>query len=170
MAIENLMEEAATVEISRMQLWQWIRHRVATLDGVQVTRELVASMLDEEVERLREQLLAQAHDRVAAARDILERSCLEDDFPSFVTLDVRWRRGIHEVGCEQDDVARRLANDTLDDGGERRDIVECLGDDFAAHLAIAPQLGLDQHDVESGCLAHQHGFARARGDAAERAR
>jgi malate synthase len=50
-----------------MQLWQWIRHRVATLDGVQVTRELVASMLDEEVERLREQLLAQAHDRVAAA-------------------------------------------------------------------------------------------------------
>ena len=87
MAFENLMEDAATVEISRMQLWQWIRHRVATLDGVQVTRELVASMLDEEVERLREQLPAQAHDRVAAARDILERSCLEDDFPSFVTLD-----------------------------------------------------------------------------------
>ena len=81
------MPEGVSVYCCRMQLWQWIRHRVATLDGVQVTRELVASMLDEEVERPREQLPAQAHDRVAAARDILERSCLEDDFPSFVTLD-----------------------------------------------------------------------------------
>ena len=85
-AIEHLMEDAATVEISRMQLWQWIRHWVTTPDGVTITGELVASMLDEEARRLCEQLPAEQHDRVATAREILEEGCLGADFPTFVTL------------------------------------------------------------------------------------
>ena len=36
-AIDNLMEDAATVEISRMQVWQWLRHRAGTEDGTPVT-------------------------------------------------------------------------------------------------------------------------------------
>ena len=56
-AIDNLMEDAAAVEISRMQLWQWIRHGAYTTSGERVTRDLVAGMLVEEVARLRAETL-----------------------------------------------------------------------------------------------------------------
>ncbi|MDN5804978.1 MAG: malate synthase A [Microlunatus sp.] len=49
--IEHLREDAATVEISRMQLWQWIRHSARTTSGVEITRELVVALLAEEVEQ-----------------------------------------------------------------------------------------------------------------------
>ena len=42
-AIDHLMEDAATVEISRMQTWQWIRHGASTADGTPITRALVRS-------------------------------------------------------------------------------------------------------------------------------
>ncbi len=51
-AIDNLMEDAATVEISRAQLWQWIRSRTRLVEGPRLTREMVASMIDEETGRL----------------------------------------------------------------------------------------------------------------------
>ena len=51
-AIDNLMEDAATAEISRSQLWQWIRHGTTTDSGVVITREHVAGVLDEEFARL----------------------------------------------------------------------------------------------------------------------
>ena len=47
-AINSLMEDAATVEISRMQIWQWVHHRATTADGTVVTAELVRGLLDEE--------------------------------------------------------------------------------------------------------------------------
>ncbi|HET9650265.1 MAG TPA: malate synthase A [Microlunatus sp.] len=84
-AIDHLMEDAATVEISRMQLWQWIRHGARTSGGVVITRELVAAMLAEEVEQLLEQTRDEDRWRVSAAQDILEQGCLGEDFPSFVT-------------------------------------------------------------------------------------
>src|SRR5690606_41535367 len=46
-AIDNLMEDAATAEISRSQVWQWIHQDVVTDDGVQVTREVLEGMLRE---------------------------------------------------------------------------------------------------------------------------
>ena len=51
-AIYNLMEDAATAEISRSQIWQWIRHRATLEDGRPVTRELYRQIRDEEIERL----------------------------------------------------------------------------------------------------------------------
>ena len=52
--IHNLMEDAATAEISRSQVWQEIRNDVILADtGETVTRELVSRLLDEETERLR---------------------------------------------------------------------------------------------------------------------
>ena len=48
MAIHNLMEDAATAEISRSQIWQWIFSRAITDHGDVVTREWVEDMLDEE--------------------------------------------------------------------------------------------------------------------------
>ena len=52
--IFNLMEDAATAEISRAQVWQWIRNpRGALDDGRKVTKELFRSVLSEEVEKIR---------------------------------------------------------------------------------------------------------------------
>jgi malate synthase len=49
----NLMEDAATAEISRAQVWQWIRHGAHLADGRKVTRELAHAILDEEMARIR---------------------------------------------------------------------------------------------------------------------
>src|SRR5690606_19195608 len=50
----NLMEDAATAEISRTQVWQWLHHKASLEDGHIVTPELVRSMLDEEMQNIRE--------------------------------------------------------------------------------------------------------------------
>ncbi|GAA2110705.1 malate synthase A [Microlunatus panaciterrae] len=84
-AIDHLMEDAATVEISRMQLWQWIRHQAVTIDGTAITHELVASCIDQEMERLADPDDSDRHTRLVAARDILEHSCLVERWPSFFT-------------------------------------------------------------------------------------
>jgi malate synthase len=55
-AIDGLMEDAATAEISRTQLWQWVHHRVALADGRPVTAELVSQILDEETARIRDEV------------------------------------------------------------------------------------------------------------------
>jgi malate synthase len=51
-AWEDLMEDLATLEISRAQVWQWLRHGVALDDGTIVTRELVHGIFDEEGEQI----------------------------------------------------------------------------------------------------------------------
>jgi malate synthase len=84
-AINHLMEDAATVEISRMQIWQWIRHSARMTGGIPITRDLVAAMLSEEVEQTLEDTDPNERWQVTAARDILEHGCLGEEFPSFVT-------------------------------------------------------------------------------------
>jgi len=54
--IYNLMEDAATAEISRAQVWQWLRHGAQLDDGRKVTRELVSRTIAEEVSKLRQHL------------------------------------------------------------------------------------------------------------------
>jgi malate synthase len=84
-AIDNLMEDAATVEISRMQVWQWLRHQATTADGMTVNRGLVRSLLDEECARLTAEADVEVDARVSAARDIIEATALVDDWPPFFT-------------------------------------------------------------------------------------
>jgi malate synthase len=84
-AIDHLMEDAATVEISRMQTWQWIRHAASTADGTPITRPLVAKLLDEQIGRLADGADDARQRSLAGARDILEHTCLVDDWPQFVT-------------------------------------------------------------------------------------
>jgi malate synthase len=55
-AINSLMEDAATAEISRSQIWQWIHHGVQLEDGRTVTRELVRQVLDEETAKIRDEV------------------------------------------------------------------------------------------------------------------
>jgi len=86
--INNLMEDAATAEISRSQIWQWIRHRATLDDGRTVTRELVAQMLDEEMARIRDAAGEEtwAAGRPDDTRAVFEQVALSDDFPAFLTL------------------------------------------------------------------------------------
>lgn len=84
-AIDNLMEDAATVEISRAQLWQWLRHRSELAEGPEVTAELVRRIIDEEVQLLTRGGDAERVRRVGQARDVLERSAMEEYLPGFFT-------------------------------------------------------------------------------------
>ncbi|MDQ1053315.1 malate synthase [Arthrobacter sp. SORGH_AS 212] len=81
-AIHNLMEDAATAEISRSQLWQWIYARAITDDGEIITHEWVEDLLDGEFARLERF----DGDRFEDARDIFEEVTLATEFPSFLTL------------------------------------------------------------------------------------
>ncbi len=87
-AINNLMEDAATAEISRSQLWQWIRHRAKLSDGRTITRELVSEILTEETNRIRATV---GEDTWQAGRPtetlaLFEQLVLSDAFPEFLTL------------------------------------------------------------------------------------
>jgi malate synthase len=84
-AINNLMEDAATVEISRMQVWQWVHHGASTADGTPVTAELVRDLVAEEADRLAEGADEELRTRVVAARDVFERVALAEDWPQFFT-------------------------------------------------------------------------------------
>ena len=81
-AIYNLMEDAATAEISRSQIWQWIRHQVKLDDGRTITRELYQQIRDEELTRLGEF----GPGRLEEAAEILDKLILTDDFVEFLTL------------------------------------------------------------------------------------
>jgi malate synthase len=86
--IDNLMEDAATAEISRSQVWQWM-YNDATLDtGETVTHELVERIVEEEYAALRDAVGAEAFDagHWAEARRLFTESALSEEFPDFLTL------------------------------------------------------------------------------------
>jgi malate synthase len=87
-AINNLMEDAATAEISRSQVWQWVHHGVALAGGPRVSRELVRARLAEENDRLRGALGAAAYDRgrFDEAARVFEEVALSERFVEFLTL------------------------------------------------------------------------------------
>jgi malate synthase len=84
-AIDDLMEDAATVEISRMQVWHWLRHGVRTAEGTEVTEALVRGLLDEVATTLAAKADEAGRQRLAAARQIFEQTCLVPDWPEFFT-------------------------------------------------------------------------------------
>jgi malate synthase len=87
-AIFNLMEDAATAEIARSQVWQWIRHRAELDDGRQVTLELALGIQDSELASLRESLGDEAYDagRYAEAAELFGQVALAADLPEFLTI------------------------------------------------------------------------------------
>ncbi len=85
-AIDGLMEDAATAEISRSLLRQWIDNRVTTAEGTPVDRVLVERILDEELARLAGREGSSAGDHFAEAADLLREVALGDEFPTFLTI------------------------------------------------------------------------------------
>jgi len=86
--IFNLMEDAATAEISRSQVWQWIRSPKGTLDdGRKVTKELVATLLPQELAAIRSLLgAAYAEGRYDEGARIFAELVSNDTFVEFLTL------------------------------------------------------------------------------------
>src|SRR5215472_6945750 len=86
-AIFNLMEDAATAEISRSQVWQWIHNDIKLAEGPQVTKALVEGVIGEELAKI-----AEAHGdgydaaRLAEAVELFRDVALADDYVEFLTL------------------------------------------------------------------------------------
>jgi malate synthase len=86
--INNLMEDAATAEISRSQVWQWLHNGVVLSGGETVTRQLVQRLIDEEVGTICERIGEAVYDagRWRDARALFTQMALSDDFADFLTL------------------------------------------------------------------------------------
>ncbi len=87
-AIFNLMEDAATAEISRSQVWQWAHHGATMSTGQRVTRELVTKLIQEEFESIRQAQASEAArtSRLDEARQLFELVALSERFVEFLTL------------------------------------------------------------------------------------
>jgi len=87
-AIYNLMEDAATAEISRSQIWQWVHSASITDHGATITPAFIRKIADEETERLRSELGHEMYDasRFEEAKSLFETVALSEDFPNFLTL------------------------------------------------------------------------------------
>ena len=87
--IFNLMEDAATAEISRAQVWQWIRHPRGTLnDGRKVTKELFRSVLGQELNKIQKTIGRErfAKGKYDLAGELFDRITTDDNFVEFLTL------------------------------------------------------------------------------------
>jgi malate synthase len=84
----NLMEDAATAEISRTQIWQWLHHHAVLDDGRAVTRAVVERLVGEELDRVRGEIGAARFDagRFDDARKLFERVSMSDDLIEFLTI------------------------------------------------------------------------------------
>src|SRR5881396_1421266 len=87
--IFNLMEDAATAEISRAQVWQWIRHPDGKLsDGRKVTKKLFREVLTEELTKIKQAIGVDrfASGKFEIARDLFDKMTTDEEFAEFLTL------------------------------------------------------------------------------------
>jgi malate synthase len=84
----NLMEDAATAEISRAQVWQWLRHGDALQDGRPITRELVREIVREENSKMKTELGEESYEkaRYEDAAQFLLKLVETPQFEEFLTL------------------------------------------------------------------------------------
>ena len=84
----NLMEDAATAEISRAQVWQWIHYGITLEGGTVATPELLNRLITEEMERVRKEVGPEAYDggRFREAIQLFRELSLAADFEDFLTV------------------------------------------------------------------------------------
>ena len=82
------MEDTATVEICRAQIWQWIHHSAKLLEGSTITRKLFRTILRQEIAKMTARALQQAREtkKCKIAGELLDVLVTGDDFPEFMTL------------------------------------------------------------------------------------
>jgi malate synthase len=81
--IYNLMEDAATAEICRAQVWQWMKHGAKMSDGRAVTVPLVREVVKQQCQKLAAVVPQEA---LTQAADLYEQMMTNQDFPEFLTL------------------------------------------------------------------------------------
>ena len=81
-ALDNLMEDAATAEISRSQIWQWMHQGAKTTEGTTITREWV----EEQIQTVVQGLDRTDGDRIDCATNIFRDVAMQEDYPTFLTL------------------------------------------------------------------------------------
>ncbi|MFT4212298.1 MAG: malate synthase A [Microbacterium sp.] len=91
-AIDNLMEDAATAEISRSQVWQWVHQDRTTDDGTEITREYVEGL----IAQVLEEVTRFEGDRFDDAAEVFEEVALREEFPAFLTT-VAYSRFLADV-------------------------------------------------------------------------
>ncbi|WP_111768258.1 malate synthase A [Nakamurella deserti] len=85
-AIDSMMEDAATVEISRTQIWQWLHHRTRTAEGLVITPALVDEIIEHVVDGLHETVTTdREHRHVEEARDVFIEAAMKEELPDFFT-------------------------------------------------------------------------------------
>jgi malate synthase len=88
--IYGLMEDAATAEIARSQVWQWIRHGRSLDEGTKVTRELVRDLEAQELERIRGEIADdewfEREGRPRESRELFDQVALSEELVEFLTL------------------------------------------------------------------------------------
>jgi malate synthase len=83
------MEDAATAEISRAQVWQWIRHPEGKLnDGRKVTKELFRDVLNEELMKIKKAIGVDRFNKgkFETARDLFDKMTTDEEFAEFLTI------------------------------------------------------------------------------------
>lgn len=87
-ALYNLMEDAATAEISRAQVWQWYHHKVALSNGTAVTEALINTLIDEEMRKIKDLVGEERFTggRFEEAKNLFRELVLSEQFRSFLTL------------------------------------------------------------------------------------
>jgi len=88
-ALYNLMEDAATAEISRAQVWQWTHHPSAALsDGRRITLDLYKQFMAEEVAKIREMIGAEtfADGKFPLAIELFDSLVMQPKFTEFLTI------------------------------------------------------------------------------------
>src|SRR5580704_10550870 len=82
----NLMEDAATAEISRAQLWQWVHHHAVMDDGLPVTVEMVDEVIADELELVKEKVDAQRYSAYVQASELMRELIRAPKFMDFLTV------------------------------------------------------------------------------------
>ena len=86
--IYNLMEDAATAEISRSQVWHWVHHEAKMVDGRTVTADLVRKTIPQQLEKICALVGAERYDsgKFGIASEIFEEMMISDEYSEFLTL------------------------------------------------------------------------------------
>jgi malate synthase len=82
----NLMEDAATAEISRAQLWQWVHHDAVLNDGRKITVELCEQIIDEELAKVKPGLDDERYHAYEKAASLMRDLIRDEKFTDFLTL------------------------------------------------------------------------------------
>jgi len=103
-AIDDLMEDAATAEISRSQLWQWMHQGIVTRESTPITRELIERLLDETLAGV----TRSPGDKFDEAAEVFRRVTLGDDYPTFLTIPAYARYLVDETASTATGPVRTL--------------------------------------------------------------